>query len=472
MKFSEEFGIRTGDRTAWFDPFLSLDTKLFIDPFLVYSSEEGVFVGSHQEIIDFFNDAFSFIAKSGGDHSSNYWKRAESLLVFPEAEEFCIGYSGSSTKGAGSGRGFAKTIAEALWEAVSAGIEHLNHFEEVGILREGIGADRISDITATLLKRRFIEYTQAICSSSGIPTKPVRQGTYNKEYKRWQPVITELPINPCNDKPILLAPKKYIRELPTISADDFWNYCCTNENETLRIEFGQDISSKVDKATIISFARKHPELRQRYIQVVESELPSPYDFDADRKGYLKWHEASQAYCQQKPLSLSIQSSEEFISAINSMVDEFINYIENNSGWRLLWNDRGNAKSEEAAQLLFLGIVKHYCKANNIDISREANIGRGPVDFKVSIGYALRVLLELKLAKNTKFWNGLTRQLPKYLESEGVENGFFIVVVYSENDLPRVKEIQARVEEVKKTTGKRIIAKIVDAGRDHPSASLL
>jgi hypothetical protein len=75
-----------------------------------------------------------------------------------------------------------------------------------------------------------------------------------------------------------------------------------------------------------------------------------------------------------------------------MLDEFRNYIENNRGWSLLWNDNGIAKSEEAAQLLFLGIVKHYCRANNIDISPEVNIGRGPADFKISQGYEFRSLL--------------------------------------------------------------------------------
>lgn len=474
MKLSEVFDITVDDKLEWFDPFLSLDTKLFIDPFLIYSAEEGYFIGSHKEIIDFFNDAFSFIAKSGGNRDSIYWKRAEALLVFPEAEELCIGYSGSSTKGSGSGKGFAKIIADALWEAVCAGKENLNHFEEVGILREGIGADRISDITATLLRHRLITYTQNVCHTFNVPTKRVRfrQGSYNKEFNRWVPHTTDLPINPYNDKPILLVPQKYIRELPTITADDFWDYCYVNENEVLRIEFGQDITSKVDKETIINFARKHPEVRQRYIQEVESGEPTPYDFVADRKGYIRWHEAAQEYCLKVPLEIRVGSSEEFFDAVIEMVDEFVNYVENNRGWRLLWNDRGTAKSEEAAQLLFLGIIKHYCKANNIDISREANIGRGPVDFKVSKGYSLRALLELKLAKNTKFWNGLTKQLPKYLESEGVNTGFFIVVVYSDNDLARVKEIELRVEEVRRNTGKRILVKIVDASRNHPSASLL
>ena len=78
------------------------------------------------------------------------------------------------------------------------------------------------------------------------------------------------------------------------------------------------------------------------------------------------------------------SKTEFVAFNQARLAEFRNYVENNAGWKLLWNDNGAPKSEEAAQLLFLGVIKHYRKANNIDISREVNIGRGPVDFKVSL----------------------------------------------------------------------------------------
>ena len=129
------------------------------------------FEGSHKEVISFFNIVFQFSALSKGDKSNIFWRRATNLLLFPEAEQFCIGYASQSTKGAGSGKGFAKIIADALWEAVETGITEFKHFEEVGILKEGIGADRISDITATILKKRFSEYTKRICSAYNLSLK-------------------------------------------------------------------------------------------------------------------------------------------------------------------------------------------------------------------------------------------------------------------------------------------------------------
>jgi hypothetical protein len=74
--------------------------------------------------------------------------------------------------------------------------------------------------------------------------------------------------------------------------------------------------------------------------------------------------------------------------IQRLIDQFKLFIEEQSGWKLLWNDDGTDKPEEAAQLLFRGIVQYYCIANNIVIDREVEIGRGPVDIKFSNGYSV------------------------------------------------------------------------------------
>ena len=37
------------------------------------------------------------------------------------------------------------------------------------------------------------------------------------------------------------------------------------------------------------------------------------------------------------------------------------------------------------QAIFFGVADSYCDANNIDLTKEGNNGRGPVDFKLSRG---------------------------------------------------------------------------------------
>lgn len=474
MKFSEIFNVRKTEEDDWFDPILTLDTKLFLDPFLLYASESGVFEGSHEWIIKFFNDVFSLIARSGGERTSVSWRKAENLLLFPEVQELCLGYTGSGTNGLGSGKTVAKAVAEALWEAVLAGIKEISHFEEVRLLREGVGADRISDSTAWLIFDRLTKYTETICDRHQIPTNQLRylRGKYDPKLIKWCPLPVSLPRNPYNKKGIVLIPRKYLRDLPTINPDGFWEYCCNDENEALRNSYSFDVSSRVDKKTIINFAKNHPEARAAYIHELEDDPPCAYDYENDRMGYVRWYDETLFYCRHKKLTLPLNSPEDFRSAIFDIVKEFKNYVENNAGWRLLWNEDNTPKREEACQLLFLGIVKHYCKANNIDITRESNIGRGPVDFKISRGYRSRVLLEVKLARNTKFWNGLTKQLPKYQEAEGIDFGFFLVVLYSEKDLKKVKDIESVVALVNQETGYKISPLIIDARSNPTSASKL
>lgn len=474
MLFSETFSLGDVSAEEWFDPFLSIDTRLFIDPFLLYDNERDGFVGSHGEIIQFFHNAFELIAKSQGDRGSSYWKRAENILLFPEVEELCLGYTNEGTGGAGSGKEVARQIASGLWAAIQQGIKDLKHFEEVQIFQEGIGPDRISDATAGILRHRLADYTSTICVQYGIPLQDIRYGRskFDVEAGRWISGTFRLPINPYNGKPIFLVPKRYIRTLPTINPNDYWDYCFDNESATLRAMFGEDISRQVKKEEIIKLARRHPETRENYILHKEDVGTEPYDFYNDPRGVIRWYAATDAWVRQNPLAINFTDEREFSAFLTAIIGEFRNFVENNGGWELLWNENETPKQEHASQLLFLGVVKHYCKANNVDITAEANIGRGPVDFKVSSGYACRALIELKLAKNTKFWQGLERQLPKYLQAEDIKDGRFVVIAFQEKDLVRISSIGAHVRALNALTPYQIVAEIVDAQRNPLSASRL
>jgi len=472
MRFSDQFKIRRSSADTWFDPILSVDTQLFIDPFLIYASEDGLFRGSHAEIIRFFNNTFRLVAASKGNRASIRYRKAVSDLAFPEVEELCLGYSVGTTKGLGSGRALAEIIAAALWEAVEAGLTEVDHFEEVTILREGIGADRISDTTACLLRRRLAVYTSRICSRHNVPTRRVRyrRGTYDSQTGRWIPIEAHLPFNRYNGKPILLVPNKYLRDLPTISAEDFWDFCYTYENETLRDEYSYDVTRSVPKHDIIELAKNHPEFLEAYMTNVEHRRAKPYNLKKDKKGVIRWYDATATHCRANARSFDIISNASFFEIVAAMIDEFQHYVERNAGWRLLWNDGGTSKGEKASQLLLLGIIKHYCRANDIDISPEANIGRGPVDFKVSQGYRLRALIEVKLARNTRYWHGITNQLPEYLKAERIKCGYFLVVILSDADERRAMRIERKVSQLAKSMTYKIDIVKVDARHDKRSAS--
>lgn len=413
------------------------------------------------------------IAASQGDRTSRQWTSAESLVLFPEVEELCLGYTYFGTQGLGSGREFARLIVEGIWTDISQGIKNIRHFEHLQLFQEGIGRDRISDATAGILRQRIANYTQSIALERDLP---VRQKIYPRakfdgQKGRWVAGSFNLPVNPYTDRPVLLVPKQFLRPLPTINANDFWDYVFDNENELLRDRFGEDIGRSVNKKDIIDLATANPEARAQYEDYREGTPGRPYDMYTDRKGLVRWYDATRDWVSNNPRKLNFHDDGSFESFARALISEFQNYIENDGGWHLLWNDDGSSRSEEACQKVFLGIVKHYCKANEVDISAEANIGRGPVDFKVSSGYQNRALIELKLARNTKWWRGLERQLPAYLQAEDIAFGAFVVIAFTDKDNERVLNIQVRTREMNESTQYTLMSTVVDA-RKPASGSML
>jgi hypothetical protein len=474
MLFSDAFGLQLTDRDDWFDPLLNLDTKLFIDPFLLYDNETGDFVGSHADVIVFFNYVLALIARSNGNTTSAPWKQANALLRLPEVEELCLGYTSLGTGGSGSGKKLAIQLANGLLKAVRAGVVEITHFEEVQIFEEGIGADRVSDATATLIRHRLAKYTADICTRHRIPLEPLQtdRGIFDPIEGRWLNRTFALPRNLINGKPIMLVPRRYLRRLPTINPDDFWDFCYDNHNDVLRQRYGDDIKRHVDKITIVDLARAHPDFRSQFMRRKEAEGGVPYDLDRDPNGLYQPAAEASRWARNHPKLVQPTNSSELAAAVFTFIEEFRHYVENERGWKLLWNDNGTPKAEDSFQALFMQTVAAHCRANNIDVSPETNIGRGPVDFKMALGYSARVLVEAKLVRNTRFWHGLERQLPKYLEAERVSEGLFVVCAYSDEDDVRIRDIDRRIAVINARLPFRIRKIIVDARRNPPSASHL
>jgi hypothetical protein len=473
MLASKHFEIERNATDDWFDPILNADTELFVDPFLIFKDRNEFWQGSHDRIIGHFNRAFQLIADGNRDPQTLSYRKALDLLIFTEPRELCLGYTSKGTDGLGSGRGYARKIAAAIVDAIVRGIDHPRHFEELGILNEGIGSDRISDATCTILKYRLVEYTQEIANKHRIPLSDHRlyAAKFDEERQRWETPVVSLPTNPNTGGPLLFVPERFLRDLPTLNADDWWTYY---QNEQLRTDLNYEILRHVDKATIVAKARDHPELVRKWTLDREEKPAAPYDLIKDPKGAWQWDQATQQFASTNPLQLQpAQSALDFAEVIELVVRQFRLFVEEQGGWELLWDSSGKDKPEHAAQLLFRGIAQHYCKANNISLDAEVNLGRGPVDFKFSTGYSHRAHLEIKKLHNGKFWNGLEAQLPSYMKSDEVSEGWFLAVRYRSNRSAqdRIKELPGRVARLAAAKHLNLRYGVIDA-RPKESASKL
>ena len=240
-------------------PLNGIDLRLGIDPFLLYKSRDEEFKQLHSLILKVFNETISCYKQGNRDF-------AQYILNFPEVSEIGLGYSKSSKDGSGAGTFYNALILDILSSTPDILDRGFKHIEELQLLSTGIGADRISDIVANLLKQYLIEYTQKQCELWNIPLMrdvPISH-IFDSNNMEWFDGYFDLPLSPFNKKPILLVPRRIIRILPWINYNDFY-----------RLEFtaflrAKKIKKQLNKNIVIETSRKEIERIDRYIKNKEA----------------------------------------------------------------------------------------------------------------------------------------------------------------------------------------------------------
>ena len=96
-----------------------------------------------------------------------------------------------------------------------------------------------------------------------------------------------------------------------------------------------------------------------------------------------------------------------------------------------------------------------------DVTREANEGRGPVDFKVSRGAFDKTLIEFKLASNTKLARNLAKQVEIYRKAHDTEKAIKAILFFSADEEAKARKI---IEDLGLSGEKYIV--LIDARRDN------
>lgn len=79
------------------------------------------------------------------------------------------------------------------------------------------------------------------------------------------------------------------------------------------------------------------------------------------------------------------------------------------GYRLFYLNGKPIKKENDLQIMY----RLVWFASEYDVNREVNNGRGPADFKISIGSKDSTIVEFKLASNSKIRKNLENQVEIY-----------------------------------------------------------
>ena len=411
-----------------FDGQIGKDVNMHINPLLLRNCTEPEFENAYDEFLNYFKDIIS-LAKHVKELSTTdrCFRQIIKLFQFKETHNSGLGYSVSGTRGTGISGTLSHQLAKNAVEIVRIGIEDPAIFTLLPIFEEGIGADRISDMTITILKKNFIAYTVRVAQELGLKT--------TARLVDAKPNWGNLPV--YKNEPIILVPAAILSNLPMASdkseVDEVSAY-----NENLRsiickeiglsIKEYEEMSKKNVRATLFADVDR----LKGILQHVAGTRFVPYDFSSDRSlVYLPVY-IKENYVSLYELRLPMADENNVKDIVFTICEHFKNLIENNRMSTLLFPN-GNAQNETFVQRLFYMTASLYCESNNIDINRESDPGCGELDFKFSSGAHKKVIVEIKLSSNKQLVHGLTTQLPIYMETEKAQDGILMIVRMSPKD---------------------------------------
>ena len=464
--FSQEFGInpKALAKLGLLDPILNGDTRLFIDPVLLRSSKNPIITSlGQQSFAKYFGDIIKLLANSNvaGDLT---WRNAVRLFKLEELPSLCLGFGGDTTRGRSIDEETRAKIIGTAKEIVDLGIQDPELFSLVGLLESGVGPDTIGDMTAHAILPALIEITSTAAKELGLKIKDAYIDG----------IEAKLPFNRFADKPLLLVPTDILRDLPVaVDWSDISDAAAKNTAIRNRVNalIGDiwKLKSKEQKDQVRAAALASREGFRAILDAAYLLTDDAYDFESDRDGHGLFRDVLTNFASRYPLQLIQPKSKtqaELKKVVDQIVDHFKSLIEKNGVNELLW-DGDKPRKEKAAQRLFFAVADVYCKANNIDITPEADSGGGPVDFKFSSGYDGRILVEIKLSTG-KVVHGYTTQLRVYEEAEKSFNSIFLVIDVGIHE----SKLRSILAEKNKQTAKKIRTPeivVVDAIRK-PSAS--
>lgn len=425
--FTKYFGVDTNvlRELGLFDPLLNADTKLFVDPLLLKESKNQIVsIGAVANFETSFGEIIK-VLKYSTEIGDVPWRNADRLFTFKEPLETCLGYGDSTTHGSAIGPTLRHKLMSTAMAIIELGIQDPELFALMGLLEEGIGPDRISDMTTHAIKPALYELNDSVISHLGVTPTVFELG--HKKYN--------LVRNPFESdvRPVLLLPQDILRELPV--AHDWSDVAdAADKNQQLRDRVNKEIGdlwairTRKDKQNARVAALRNRRAFETLMAAVGLTDKVPYDPGEDREGHYLWRKALNEIASEFPVTIEKPQAEtiqELERVTDQIIKTFADLVENKGQWFHFWH-RAECRHERAVQRFFFAVAEVYCKANGLDISPETDSGGGPVDFKFSVGYNARVLVEIKLSTG-KVVSGYRAQLEAYKMAESTSRARYLIV---------------------------------------------
>ena len=362
-----------------------------------------------------------------------------------------------------------------------------SRLEKLCLISEGVGRDYISDFTTNLIKGYLLDYTQAFARTY-LPPELRRYFTvdkvrFNYDTESWERDRYELPHHVGDF--VLLTPKDMLtRDETWISRPDllhnFEQIVAALPDEQLRAQLNNYLFlelSRMPDATpkerekeklrvAASALRECPAVIEYYIREKKDNGDRATAISSEKVGETE----SRFVVQLRRFVAEHLVGTELYARRGDTYEEarrrllFLKHvIEDRDGYRFFYHKGQPIQRESDLQLLYL--LTWY--ATPLDVNREVNNGRGPVDYAISRGSRDKSLVEFKLASNSQLKRNLANQVPIYERANNTDQSLKAICYFSASELARVEAI---LRELRLADAPNII--LIDARADNkPSASV-
>lgn len=255
QKFTEFFGLKIDqDELSFLDIYAHQDIPLFLDPFGISAMGNKWSQECENQIATYFQ--FLVDSIKIGDKKS-----IKNLLsALHEVNEVSLGYSQKVPTGRGIGPKQANEILFAFENSEAAKSGDIKDIADCALLIPGINRDKISDITANILKKQLVQFTKEQCDLYSIPTKKTPISAFDFEFMNFKSYYDFLPL--VNGKPKILLPITSVRQDPELSKNKYYRNFILEFLKAEHSHAGDSLASVLKngtiKVTITDLKKKYP----------------------------------------------------------------------------------------------------------------------------------------------------------------------------------------------------------------------
>jgi hypothetical protein len=457
-----------------YDSTLGVDTKLFVDPKHLVSSDIPEFQDSRNHVLRYFR---RLIAIHKISHKTpRLLTKARDMLAVKEPQGLSIGYGDKTDRGTAVPKNVANAILLSLSEIISVGIEDAEVVELLGLFVSGFGPDSISDLTVSITYPHFCSYTQRISKEFGVKTTE-----FTIEGVKYQ-----LPKHPFRDSQIIFVPSNFLQQLP-MALD--WDGIAeaAEHNEKLRDDFHEILLPVIGEVFDEAESKSPEELEVfktsilNLVGIYRAVQKETYNLDSDVAGFYNLKPFADSQNAVIVPTNQPKNQAGLMKATLELLEQFKRGVEDNAGNKLLYHKtptgvviKEKPHREDVLQTLFYLIGDLYCSKAKIALHREPNAGRGPVDFSLSLDYDTKILVETKKSTNNDLLKGYSKQVEAYKKGEHAFACFYVVVIVKETNPDKENQLDILKKQHKqnKKDGKNCPELFIVDGLIYPSPSNL